>query len=137
MLYIPKFAEEFTEKKLYAEFQVRNNGGIRPTRKNRAIILINSFFSDYQGGYEDGVDEKTGFVYYVGEGDKDQKMVRNNKSILESKQKGYTLLYFEKPKRDTLIFKFPLEYVSWSYKKQINFQGILRQVIVFKLKIIE
>lgn len=136
LLHIPEYGEEFTEQKLYEKFQVRNNGGIRPSRKNRVIILINSFFSDYQGGYEDGVDEKAGFVYYVGEGDGDQEYKRNNKSILESRQNGFTLLYFEKHVRNKIIFKFTLEYVSSSFQRQNNFKGIERNVIVFKLKII-
>ena len=98
--------------------------------------MINSFFSEYQGGYKDQVDENEGFVYLVGEGEGTQELVRNNKSVLESKSNGYSLLYFEKPVIDKLIFRFFLEYDSWTPKKQINSKGIERQVIVFKLKII-
>jgi hypothetical protein len=136
LLYIPSSGEEFTEKELYEKFQVRNGGGIRPTRKNKAIILIKSFFAALQGGYKDGIDEKSGIIYWVGEGEENQRLVRNNKSIYESKQNGYKLLYFEKHGPNRLVFRFPVEYVSWSYDKQFNSRGRERQIIVFKLKII-
>ncbi len=133
---LPHDGDEFTEKQLYEKFQVRNSGGIRPTVKNKAIILINSFFSEHMGGYKDHGDEKEGFVYYVGEGEGDQDFVRNNKSILESQYNGYALLYFEKHVRDKLVFRYQLEYDSWTHEMQANSKGQNRQVIVFKLKII-
>ena len=133
---LPQEGEEFTEKQLYEKFQVRNSGGIRPTVKNKAIILINSFFSEHMGGYKDHGDEKEGFVYYVGEGEGTQDFVRNNKSILESQYNGYALLYFEKHVRDKLVFRYQLEYDSWTHEMQANSKGQNRQVIVFKLKII-
>ena len=133
---LPQEGEEFTEKQLYEKFQVRNSGGIRPTVKNKAIILINSFFSEHMGGYKDHGDEKEGFVYYVGEGEGTQDFVRNNKSILESQYNGFALLYFEKHVRDKLVFRYQLEYDSWTHEMQANSKGQNRQVIVFKLKII-
>lgn len=133
---IPQKGEEFTEKELYEQFQVRNSGGIRPSRKNKVIILINSFFSEKQGGYEDEISGDSEFVYYVGEGEGEQKMVRNNKSIFESKQNGYTLLYFDKPEQNRLFYRFQVEYDSWNQDKQANSMGEYRKVIIFKLKII-
>lgn len=133
---LPKTGDEFTEKQLYEKFHVRNSGGIRPTTRHKAIILINSFFSEHQGGYKDHVDENEGFVYLVGEGEDTQELVRNNKSVLESKSNGYSLLYFEKPIIDKLIFRHLLEYDSWTRENQVNSKGTERQVIVFKLKII-
>jgi len=75
-------------------------------------------------------------VYHVGEGKGNQKMARNNKSILESKQNGYTLLYFEKPEQNRLFYRFKAEYDSWKSEKQTNSIGEYRKVIIFKLKII-
>ncbi len=133
---IPKLGEVFTEQQLHDKFQIRNTGGIRPTIKNKSIILINSCFSERQGGYKNHVDENEGFVYHVGESEGEQEFVRNNRSLLESKQNGVILLYFEKTSRDKLIFRHVLEYDSFSYKIQKNSKDIDRRVIVFKLKII-
>ena len=63
------------------------------------------------------------------------QMIRNNKSLLESKSKGFRLFYFEKPKMDHLIFKFEAEYDSHSYSREKNSKGIERKIIKFKLKI--
>ncbi len=133
---IPQKGEEFTEKELQTLYKIRNSGGIRPSNKNKVIILINSFFSEKQGGYENEMNEKSGFAYHVGEGEGDQEMIRNNKSILESKQNGYTLLYFDKPEQNRLFYRFKAEYDSWKSEKQTNSTGEYRKVIIFKLKII-
>jgi len=73
----------------------------------------------------------------VGEGEGDQEMKRNNKTIHESKQRGFTLLYFDKHERNKLVFRFQAEYDSYKTEKQRNSEGILRNVIIFKLKIID
>jgi len=133
---LPQKDQKFTEKQLHDKFHVRNSGGIRPTIKNKSIILINSYFSDRKLGCKNTIDESSGFVYLVGEGKQDQEFIRNNKHVLKSKQKGFSLLYFEKPKEDELIFKYLLEYDSWKFDNQKNSEGMYRQVILFKLKII-
>ena len=99
---VPKLGDLFTEKQLYKKFNVRNSGGIRPSNKNNIIVLIDSIFSVNigQGNYQNEIDEKEGIVYHIGEGNKDQQMIRNNKSILESKSKGFRLLYFTKPSQN-------------------------------------
>lgn len=132
---IPQKGEEFTEKELQEQFNVRNSGGIRPTNKNKMIILINSFFSEQQGGYENETNEKSGFVYHVGEGEGNQEMKRNNKSIFETQYNGYSMLYFDKPEQNRLFFRFKVEYDSHELEKQTNSDGTLRDVIIFKLKI--
>ena len=134
---IPKKGDEFTEKELQLQFSVGNSGGIRPSNKNRIIILINSFSSKKQGGYKNEVDEKTGFVYYVGAGDGVQKMARHNKSLSESQYNGYTLLYFDKLKQNRLIYRFQLKYDSCKLDSQKNSIGKFRNVFIFKLKIID
>ena len=133
---IPQREEEFTEQELYETFKVRNTGGIRPTTQNKAIILINSFFSEQMGGYENEIKEEEGYVYHVGEGPGYQEMKRNNKSLLESKQNGYALLYFDKPSQNKLEFKFPVEYDSWKRVDQKDSDGKSRKAILFKLKIL-
>jgi len=133
---IPHKGEEFTEKELYTQFRVRNSGGIRPSVKNKVVVLINSYFSEKQGGYENETNEKSGFVYHVGEGEGNQEMKRNNKSIYESKQNGYAILYFDKPEPNKIIYRFQAEYDSWKSDRQKNAHGTPRNVILFKLKII-
>ena len=64
-------------------------------------------------------------------------MARNNKSILESKQNGYTLLYFDKPEQNRLFYKFKVEYDSHEFERQTNSNREERDVIIFKLKIID
>ena len=61
----------------------------------------------------------------------------NNKAIHESKQRGFTLLYFDKYEQNKLVFRFQAEYNSHKTEKQRNSEGILRNVIIFKLKIID
>ena len=134
---IPQKDQEFSEKELYAQFQVRNSGGIRPSNKNKVIILIKSFFSEIQGGYQDETDGDSGFIYYVGEGEGDQEIKRNNRNIYESKSSGHTMLYFEKPQQNRLYFRYKVEYDSHKFEKQANSNGRMRNVIVFKLKIID
>jgi hypothetical protein len=133
---IPQKGEEFTEKELYEQYTVRNSGGIRPSTKNKVIILINSFFSENQGGYENETSGKSGFVYHVGEGEGDQEMKRNNKSIFETQYNGYSMLYFDKPEQNRLFFRFKVEYDSHELERQTNSEGEDRDVIIFKLKII-
>lgn len=135
---VPKLGDLFTEKELYENFNVRNNGGIRPSNKNKIIILIDSFFSVNvgQGNYQNAIDEKNGIIHYIGEGSKDQQMTRNNKSVLESKDKGFRIFYFIKPSQNNIVFKFEVEYDSYSHAMQKNSEGISRKIIKFKLKIV-
>lgn len=100
------------------------------------IVLINSFFSEKQGGYENETSGKSGFVYHVEERGGDQEMIRNNKSIYETQYNGYTMLYFDKPEQNRLFFRFQVEYDSHETKRQTNAEGEERDVIIFKLKII-
>ena len=137
MLYIPKQGERFTEEQLQRKYNVANMGGIRPTNRHRAIILINSYFAETRGGYKDGIDEENGMITYTGHGEGYQVLTRNNKSLAESKQKGYTLLYFEKRAPNELVFCHRAEYVSRGFAMEKNSQGKKRQVIKFNLKIID
>lgn len=82
-------------------------------------------------------DEDGEFLTYVGEGQNDQTLTRNNKSIHLSKENGYTMLYFKTPSRNKLFFRFPVEYYSHSFTTQENRDGCPRKVILFKLKILD
>ena len=63
-------------------------------------------------------------------------MKRNNKSIFETQYNGYTMLYFDKPEPNKLFYRFQVEYDSHELERQTNSEGEERDVIIFKLKII-
>ncbi len=135
---IPRIGEAFTEKQLYERFKVKNSGGIRPSIKNKVVILISSP-SDQSWGrkYNDRVDVKNGVVEYDGEGDGDQEMARGNKSIIRYARDGdFKLLYFEKREPNRLVYRYTLEYVSHYMDTRPNSEGQNRRAIVFKLRIV-
>ena len=128
---IPKAGETFTEYELQTRFRVANMGGIRPSTKNRIIVLMSSYDSH---GFENVTNSDSKFIAFVGQGQKDQTMTRNNKSLMMSKEYGYTLLYFHKQNLEKIAFQYPVEYVSHSFVQQKNSEGLERKVILFNLK---
>lgn len=134
---IPQKNQQFTEEELQSEFDIQYMGGIRKSIKNKVIVLVHVSDPQNPTGYEDMVDEDAGLVRYVGHGQGDQTMTMNNKVLLDSKNDGYTVLYFDKPEPNKLIFRFPVEYESHSFEDQKNTAGLLRKVILFKLRILD
>ena len=132
---IPEPGQVFTEQELRQRFAVASMGGIRPSRKNRIIVLIDSSLSDT--GYRDTTENDPEFISYAGHGQSDQVMALRNKSLFNSKKYGYTLLYFSRPKLGRLVFHYRVEYDSHSIVRQPNNEGVLRNVILFKLKILD
>lgn len=126
--------QSFTNLELQSIFGVGNAGGIRKNIKNKHIILVNSLVSRTHN-YRDRIEKDGKFLTYIGQGQKDQTMTGNNKSVKLSKQDGYTLFYFEKYQEGKYTFCFPVEYVSDSFDEQKNIEGKFRRVILFKLKI--
>ncbi len=133
---MPKRGEVFTETELQTKFNIGNMSNIRPSTKNRIIVLVDSYFPDRLDGHKHIIDHKTRFITYIGQGSGDQKMTRNNKSMMMSKEYGYTMLYFNKQESGQIRFVCPVEYHSHSFGKQKNDEGILRRVIRFNLKMI-
>lgn len=125
----------FTNRELQSKFGVGTNGGIRTNRKKMVILLINSVSS--KNNYENKIDPNGEFVYYMGQGQNDQTITRNNKTVAQSKERGYTILYFEKPKPNNYIYRFPVEYVSYLSLERSNIHKKMRTVIRFKLKILK
>ena len=135
---IPKRGDIFTEEKLCTEFAVRNTGGIRPSISNKCIVLIHSSYNPNIARleqYSDMVDESHEYLIYTGEGSGDQKMMRNNKAILESFEAGRMMLYFDKPRRNYLEYQFRVCYESHYWDTERNSNGEDRKVIRFKLRI--
>ena len=137
MLYIPEKNESFSEEKLHEKYGVANSGGIRPSNDNKVIILINSQLPKTKGGYNDKIDETDGTIIFTGHGETDQTLTKFNKSLEYSKQKGYTLLYFERSNTNELVFRHKAEYIDYEIKSEKNLEGIERRAIKFKLKIID
>lgn len=131
-----QFNQIFTEQELQTQFRVGNSGGIRTSMKAEVILLISSASSRW-GNYENKIGANKEFIYYTGQGQGHQTIKGNNKTVTQSKERGYTILYFEKPEPGKYVYKFPLEYVSYSKEEQENQAKMKRDVILFKLKILK
>jgi superfamily II DNA or RNA helicase len=131
---IPESGEIFTENQLYERFGVQTAGGIRFTNRHNTVVLVDSD----KGHYDDKVDEKNGIVIYTGTGEGDQGfdkgMGKFNSRVRDSEK--LTLLYFHKPEKNKLIFKFPVQYESHSFANEKNLEGKDRSVIKFRLRIV-
>ncbi|MDE2588603.1 MAG: hypothetical protein KGL95_02910, partial [Patescibacteria group bacterium] len=130
---IPSAGETFTEEELYERFHVQTSGGIRFTKKHNTVLLIDADSSHYG----DHVDEKSGIVTYIGTGEGDQTFDRGvgiyNTRIRDSANS--TLLFFHKPERNKIVFRFPVQYMSHEFATEPDARGNMRHVIRFRLKI--
>ena len=130
---LPEEGEMFTEGELYETFLVQTQGGIRFTHRHNLVVLVDADSSNYK----DRVDEESGTITYIGTGEDDQGFeggiggrndrVRNSESVL---------LYFQKPEKNNLIFRYCVKYDSHSFGTEKNRKGKNRKVIRFKLRII-
>ena len=131
---IPQSGEVFTEDLLYDTFRVQTSGSIRFTKNHNTILLIDPD----SGNYNDHVDEKSGNIVYTGTGEGDQGfdfgIGKFNACVRNSDNSS--LLYFHKPKRNRVIFKYPVKFESFYYDTEKNMEGKERRVIKFRLKII-
>ena len=131
---IPVEDECFNNNEIQRRFLVRNQGGIRFTHKHNFVILIDSDFSNY----EDAVNEKSGEITYNGTGEEDQGFDAGvGKLNAKVRDKNSILLYFQKPEKNKIIFKYLVKYESHFYTTEKNRVGKKRRVIKFKLKIIK
>jgi len=132
---VPEPGEVFTEDHLYDRFHVQTSGGIRFTKLHNTVLLIDSDL----GHYDDRVDEKSGIITYTGTGESDQDfdfgMGKFNARVRDSENS--TLLYFHKPERNRVIFKYPVKFDSFYFDTEKNLQGRERKVIKFRLRIIK
>jgi len=98
------------------------------------VILIDSNLSNYK----DSVDEESGTIIYTGTGEEDQGFDTGvGKFNARVRDQNSILLYFQKPEKNKIIFKYPVKYDSHSYSTEKNLAGKDRRVIKFKLKIIK
>ena len=135
---IPEIGESFRNMELVAEFKVQIPNGIRISNEHDFVLLIYNPDSNYEDEIGDNEIQYVG----MGQGNQGFKFDKNNsrngfvgnRRVIDPK---YTLLYFEKIRKDTFVFRHVVKYVSHKIVKQENNEGKMRKVIMFKLKIIK
>ena len=79
-----------------------------------------------------------GTVVYTGTGQGDQGFASGigkfNARVRDSA--NYTVLYFHKPERNRIVFKYPVRFESFYYESEKNQLGRQMRVIKFRLRII-
>lgn len=135
---IPETGESFRNMELVDEFKVQIPNGIRISNKHNFVLLI----YNPDSSYEDEIGDNE--IQYVGMGEGNQGFKYNknnrrngfvgNRRVIDPK---YTLLYFEKIRTDTFVFRHVVKYISHKFVKQENKSGEMRETIMFKLKIIK
>ena len=134
---IPREGERFTDEELGARFGVPLRGGIRVSRANKCMVLVQ--LVGISSGYTN-TDYGTA-VSYMGQnadpdGIQNQQMSGNNLALSRSTDDGYTVLYFIKEGTD-LVFNSRVVYVSHGFEVETNRIGQPRVVIKFKLKAVD
>ena len=124
----------FTRKQLMKIFKISGQSGIMKTNTLNCLVLTTS---EENGVYDDSTVQN-GLITYTGEGlVGDQQLIRNNKTILESKENGLPMFLFSKDKNRNYIFEGRVELCDEPFQvqeKDIN--GDSRLVWKFPLKII-
>jgi len=86
-----KIDQVLENKEIAETFLCSNQGGIRKSKKTKTIVLLAKFDDcSYKHRKEGDI------LYFTGMGKKgDQEMKRQNKSLLNAKEEGFTLHLFE------------------------------------------
>lgn len=124
----------FTNNQLMETFSVANSGGMRRSKKNNLLILINKKGSIYQDRLQDGKLLYTGMGL---KGDQDINLGQN-KTLAQSKTNGITVLLFNNPK--TNVYKYEGEVILADvpfYEKQRDENGMERKVVIFPLSFVK
>ena len=130
----PKKGERLSDEELHARFGVPMQGGIRVSRENRCIVLVNCAGDGMGYANEDrGAD-----ILYMGQdpdhaGVQDQEMSGNNLALSRSKDEEYAVLYFVK-EDDTATFDSRVEYDSHEFEAVISGDGQHRVAVKFSLQ---
>lgn len=129
---VPRPGSRFTDEELCNRFGVPMRGGIRVSRENKCIVLVDlaSDYTAYTNTDGGSVVEYMGQNHY-GDRKSDQVMDGNNLALSRSKEDGYTVLYFTK-QDDVLVFDRIVEYDSHCIEDEKGAGG--RRVILFKLR---
>ena len=131
---VPRKGERFSNEELHARFGVPMQGGIRVSRENRCIVLIN-LVSDGMGHANE--DRGAGIVYMGQNSDRagvqDQELSGNNLALSRSKDEEYAVLYFVK-EGNTATFDSRVEYDSHEFEAVISGDGQHRVAVKFSLQ---
>ena len=123
-----------TFKALRKKFDCGNAGGILPSNKNKAVVIVSNHIKGiYSDRWEDDI------LHYTGAGQEgDQKLIGNNKALLEAKSKGYTVYFFEVLKKDEYIYRGIVEVVGEPYQEdQPDKNGNMRKVWMFPVRLVK
>jgi len=127
--------DQVLENKDIAEtFLCSNQGGIRKSKKTNTMVLLAKFDNCSYKHRKDG-----DILYFTGMGKKgNQEMKRQNKSLLNAKEEGFTLHLFELYEDKKYIYKGVVELISTPIiEQQLDDNGEERDVFMFPLKIRE
>lgn len=122
-----------THEQMRTEFGVSIAGGIRPSTKNKLIVLISDISSDlYDNKWQDDV------LHYTGMGMRgDQDLSGSNLTLAESEAKGYELHFFEKHFTNRYKYRGIVELCGDPYtEKQLDADGKKRTVWMFPIKLV-
>ena len=130
---VPRFGSMFSDEELAARLGVPLRGGIRVSRENGCIAVVDRVV-DGGGSYADiGVGDT---ILYTGQdrsgGDKetDQALDGANLDLALSKARGHTVLYFTR-EGSALVFGKILECDSVCFEKRGG-----RTVVVFRMRVV-
>ena len=124
--------DQVLENKEIAEiFLCSNQGGIRKSKKTNTMILLAKFDNCSYKHRKDG-----DILYFTGMGKKgNQEMKRQNKSLLNAKEEGFTLHLFELYEDKKYIYKGEVELISNPIiEEQLDDNNEKRDVFMFPLK---
>jgi len=126
-----KIDQVLENKEIAETFLCSNQGGIRKSKKTKTIVLLAKFDDcSYKHRKEGDI------LYFTGMGKKgNQEMKRQNKSLLNAKEEGFTLHLFELYEAKKYIYKGVVELISPPIiEKQLDDENKERDVFMFPLK---
>lgn len=129
-----KIGDILTFQTLREKFDCGNAGGILPSNKNKAVVIVSNHI---KGIYSDRWEGDV--LHYTGAGQEgDQKLTGNNKSLLEAESKGYTIYFFEVLKEKEYIYRGIVKVVGDPYQaEQPDKNGNKRKVWMFPVKLVQ
>lgn len=128
-----EIGDKVINKEIAEIFLCSNQGGIRKSKKTNTIVIFAKFNNcSYKHRWEDNI------LYFTGMGKKgNQEMKRQNKSLLNAKEEGFSIHLFEvyDEKGKEFIYGGKVELISKpQIEKQLDDNNEEREVIVFPFK---
>ena len=129
-----KIGDKIGNKDIAELFLCSNQGGVRKSKKTNTIVVIAKFDNCSYKHRKDG-----DILYFTGMGKNgNQEMKRQNKSILQAKEEGFSLHLFELYEEKTYEYAGEVELVDQPIiEEQADDTGKIRDVFMFPLKVKE